>query len=192
MRVIGLTGSVGMGKSATAAIFRDFGIPVHDSDRAVHDIYAGPEGAPILEAFPAAAGASGIDRNKLAGIVLADPKAMKRLEELVHPLVSAHRKAFLDHARLTGARYAVCDVPLLFETGLDQEMDVILVVSAPFAVQKARVLQRPGMTPSKFDVILSKQMPDEDKRRRAHLVVDTSNGIDDARRQIDRFLRAFV
>ncbi len=192
MRVIGLTGSVGMGKSATAAIFRDFGIPVHDSDRAVHDIYAGPKGAPILEAFPAAAGSSGIDRNRLANIVLADPAAIKRLEELVHPLVSAHRKAFLDRARLTGARYAVCDVPLLFETGLDQDMDIILVVSAPFAVQKARVLQRPGMTPGKFDVILSKQMPDEEKRRRAHLVVDTSNGFDDARRQIDRFLRAFV
>ena len=192
MRKIGLTGSIGMGKSATAAIFKEFGVPVHDSDLAVHEIYASPEAAPILAAFPSAAGNGEVDRKKLAEIVLNDPAAMKQLEAIVHPLVSAHRQAFLERARQKGARFAVCDVPLLFETRLDRDMDVVLVVSAPFAVQKARVLQRPGMTQAKFDAILAKQIPDEDKRRRAHLVVDTSNGFEDTRRQIDRFLRTLV
>ena len=192
MRVIGLTGSIGMGKSATAALFREFGVPVHDSDAAVHEIYAGPEAAPIAAAFPAAVGPHGIDRKKLGEIVLNDAAALKRLEGIVHPLVAAHRARFLANAQQAGARFAVCDVPLLFETGLDREMDVVVVVSAPFEVQKTRVLQRPGMTQAKFDVILAKQIPDEAKRRRAHLVLDTSKNLDDAREQIDRFLRALV
>lgn len=192
MRIIGLTGSIGMGKSATAAIFREFGVPVHDSDVAVHEIYAGPEADSIAVAFPEAVGPLGIDRKKLGEIVLNNPAALKRLEGLVHPLVSAHRARFLVKARQSGAQFAVCDVPLLFETGLDRDMDVIVVVSAPFDVQKLRVLQRPGMTQAKFDAILAKQIPDEAKRQRAHLVVDTSKGFDDARLQISRFLRALV
>ena len=192
MRIIGLTGSIGMGKSATAAIFREFGVPVHDSDVAVHQIYASSEASSIVAAFPQAAGPNGIDRKKLGEIVLNDAGAMKRLEALVHPLVSAHRAEFLADAQKAGARFAVCDVPLLFETGLDRQMDVIVVVSAPFEVQKARVLQRPGMTQAKFDAILAKQIPDENKRQKAHLVVDTSQGFDDARLQIGRFLRALV
>ena len=145
MRIIGLTGSIGMGKSASAEIFRSLGVPVHDSDRAVHEIYAGTAAALVAAAFPEAAGPQGIDRRKLGDLVLNNPAEMKKLEALVHPLVSAHRQAFLDKARAQGARLAVCDVPLLFETGLDRAMDAIVVVSAPFQVQKARVLARAGM-----------------------------------------------
>ena len=192
MRIIGLTGSIGMGKSATAEIFRSFGIPVHDSDKAVHDIYAGSAASLVAAAFPGAAGADGIDRRKLGDLVLNNPAEMKRLEALVHPLVGAHRRAFVEKARAQGARLAVCDVPLLFETGLDREMDAIVVVSAPFQVQKARVLARPGMTEERFNAILQKQWPDEDKRRRAHVVIDTSRSVEDAREQISHLLRALV
>ena len=192
MRIIGLTGSIGMGKSATSALFREFGVLVHDSDMAVHEIYAGPQAAPVAAAFPQALGAQGIDRKKLGDIVLKDPEAMRRLESLVHPLVSAHREKFLLDAKKSGARFVVCDVPLLFETGIDEQMDVIIVVSAPFDVQKTRVLQRYGMTQAKFDAILAKQIPDDIKRQKAHFVVDTSEGFDQARQQIARLLRALV
>lgn len=192
MRIIGLTGSIGMGKSATAEIFRSLGVPVHDSDRAVHEIYAGSAAALVAAAFPAAGGSDGIDRRKLGDLVLNNPAEMKKLEALVHPLVAAHRQAFLEEARAKGARMAVCDVPLLFETGLDREMDAIVVVSAPFQVQKARVLARPGMTEARFSAILQKQWPDEDKRRHAHLVIDTSRSLEDARHQITNLLRALV
>ena len=192
MRIIGLTGSIGMGKSASAEIFRSLGVPVHDSDRAVHEIYAGTAAALVAAAFPEAAGPQGIDRRKLGDLVLNNPAEMKKLEALVHPLVSAHRQAFLDKARAQGARLAVCDVPLLFETGLDPAMDAIVVVSAPFQVQKARVLARAGMTEDRFNAILQKQWPDEDKRRRAHLVIDTSHSFADARQQIMTLMRALI
>jgi len=192
MRIIGLTGSIGMGKSATAEIFRSLGVPVHDSDRAVHEIYAGSAAALVSAAFPGAAGPDGIDRRKLGDLVLNNPTEMNKLEALIHPLVSAHRKAFLGKARGQGAQLAVCDVPLLFETGLDREMDAIVVVSAPFQVQKDRVLARPGMTEGRFNAILQKQWPDEDKRRRAHVVIDTSSSIEDAHQQIINLLRALV
>ena len=192
MRIIGLTGSIGMGKSATADIFRSLGVPVHDSDRAVHEIYAGSAAALVAAVFPAAAAPDGIDRRKLGDLVLNNPAEMKKLEALVHPLVSAHRKSFLDKAYAQGAKFAVCDVPLLFEIGLDREMDAIVVVSAPFQVQKARVMARPGMTEARFNAILQKQWPDEDKRRRAHLVIDTSRGLEDARHQIINLLRALM
>jgi dephospho-CoA kinase len=146
----------------------------------------------VAAAFPGAAGADGIDRRKLGDLVLNNPAEMKRLEALVHPLVGAHRRAFVEKARAQGARLAVCDVPLLFETGLDREMDAIVVVSAPFQVQKARVLARPGMTEERFNAILQKQWPDEDKRRRAHVVIDTSRSVEDAREQISHLLRALV
>lgn len=192
MRVIGLTGSIGMGKSATADIFRSLGVPVHDSDKAVHQIYAGPAASLIASVFPSAASPQGIDRKKLGELVLNDSSALKRLETLVHPLVSAHRQDFLADAQAKGARIAVCDVPLLFETGLDRKMDAIIVVSAPFQVQKARVLSRSGMTEERFNAILHKQWPDEEKRRRAHVVIDTSRDLKDARRQIENLLRALV
>jgi len=192
MRIIGLTGSIGMGKSATADIFRSLGVPVHDSDRAVHEIYAGSGAALVAAAFPGAAGPNGIDRRKLGDLVLNNPAELKKLEGLVHPLVAAHRQAFLENARAKGARLAVCDVPLLFETGLDREMDANVVVSAPFQVQKDRVLARPGMTEARFNAILQKQWPDNDKRRRAHVVIDTSRSLEDARHQITNLLRALV
>ncbi len=192
MRIIGLTGSIGMGKSATAEIFRSLGVPVHDSDRAVHEIYAGSGAALVAAAFPGAAGPNGIDRRKLGDLVLNNPAELKKLEGLVHPLVAAHRQAFLENARAKGARLAVCDVPLLFETGLDREMDANVVVSAPFQVQKDRVLARPGMTEARFNAILQKQWPDNDKRRRAHVVIDTSRSLEDARHQITNLLRALV
>ena len=192
MRIIGLTGSIGMGKSATAGIFRSLGVPVHDSDRAVHEIYAGSAAALVAAAFPAARGPDGIDRRKLGDLVLNNPAEMKKLEGLVHPLVAAHRQAFLEKARAQGAGLAVCDVPLLFETGLDRDMDAVVVVSAPFQVQKARVLARPGMTEARFNAILQKQWPDEKKRRHAHVVIDTSRSLEDARRQITTLLRALV
>ena len=192
MRIIGLTGSIGMGKSATAEIFRSLGVPVHDSDQAVHEIYAGPAAALIAAAFPGAAVPDGIDRRKLGDLVLNNPAEMKKLEALVHPLVAAHRNAFLEKARAQGVQLAVCDVPLLFETRLDRNMDAIVVVSAPFQVQKDRVLSRPGMTEARFNAILQKQWPDEDKRRNAHVVIDTSRNLEDARRQINTLLRALV
>jgi dephospho-CoA kinase len=192
MRIIGLTGSIGMGKSATAEIFRSLGVPVHDSDRAVHEIYAGAAAALVAAAFPGAAGPDGIDRRKLGDLVLNNPAEMKKLEAIVHPLVAVHRKAFLEKARGQGAQLAVCDVPLLFETGLDREMDAIVVVSAPFQLQKARGLARPGMTEARFNAILQKQWPDEDKRRHAHVVIDTSRSIEDAYQQIINLRRALV
>jgi dephospho-CoA kinase len=192
MRVIGLTGSIGMGKSFTADIFRSLGVPVHDSDRVVHEIYAGPAASIVAAAFPDALGPGGIDRRKLRDLVLKNPTALKQLEALIHPLVSANRRGFLAKEREKGTPVAVCDVPLLFETGLDREMDVIVVVSAPFQVQKSRVLSRAGMTEERFNAILQAQWPDEEKRRRAHVVIDTSQGPDNARRHIICFLRALV
>lgn len=190
MRIIGLTGSIGTGKSASAAMFRALGVPVHDSDRAVHEIYAGPEAAPVILAFPTAVGPTGIDRRKLGDLVLGHPAELKKLEELIHPLVSAHRQSFLARVQANGGRIAVCDVPLLFETGLEKDMDAVVVASAPFQVQKARVMARPGMTEERFNAIVKKQWPDEEKSKHAHLVIDTSRSFDEARRQIISFLRA--
>jgi dephospho-CoA kinase len=181
-----------MGKSFTADIFRSLGVPVHDSDRVVHEIYAGPAASIVAAAFPDALGPGGIDRRKLRDLVLKNPTALKQLEALIHPLVSANRRGFLAKEREKGTPVAVCDVPLLFETGLDREMDVIVVVSAPFQVQKSRVLSRAGMTEERFNAILQAQWPDEEKRRRAHVVIDTSQGPDNARRHIICFLRALV
>lgn len=192
MLVIGLTGSIGMGKSTTAKIFRELGIPVHDSDAAVHEIYKTTAREPVARLFPDAVCSEGIDRTKLAAIVLSDPDALKRLEKIVHPLVHAHRRNFLEAQTKAGAPFVVCDVPLLFETGSDIEMDIALVVSASAPVQKARVLARDGMTEERFSAIMAKQMPDAEKRRRAHLVIETGSGVDAARRQVTVFLRALA
>lgn len=192
MLVIGLTGSIGMGKSTTAQIFRDLGIPVHDSDAAVHEIYRTTACEPVAQLFPDVVDSEGVNRTKLSAIVLFDADALKRLEGVIHPLVLQHRQKFLETHAKAGAQIVVCDVPLLFETGSDKEMDVVVVVSAPAAVQKARVLMRPGMTEERFSAIIAKQMPDAEKRRRAHFVVDTSNGVEAARRQVTELLRALV
>jgi dephospho-CoA kinase len=171
--VIGLTGSVGMGKSATAKMFAEEGVPVHDSDAVVHRLYAGEAVDAIEQAFPGAAADGKIDRARLAAMVLGDEAALARLVAIVHPLVRASSETFLDDAQTRGDAVVVLDIPLLFETAQDDRCDAIVVVSAPAEVQRQRVFERPGMTEQKFAAILAKQMPDAEKRRRADFVVDT-------------------
>lgn len=190
MLLIGLTGSIGMGKSTTAQIFRDLGVPVHDADAAVHEIYGTTARAPVAQLYPDVVDEDGVNRTKLAAIVLSDPEALKRLEAIVHPLVLEHRRNFIDANASKGAPIIVCDVPLLFETGTDRDMDLTMVVSAPAAVQNERVMARSGMTEARFSSIMAKQLPDAEKRRRAHVVIDTGRGVDAARRQVIAFLRA--
>lgn len=192
MLILGLTGSIGMGKSATADIFRRAGVKVHDSDRAVHDLYAGDARHAIGAEFPEALTPTGIDRQILGRIVLQDAEALRRLEAIVHPSVTAARMSFLRERRGSGDRIVVCDIPLLFEIKAEHAVDVILVVSAPADVQKARVLARPGMTQARFDAIVAKQMSDGEKRRRAHAVIDTGRGHDAAERQVDTLLKALA
>lgn len=188
--VLGLTGSVGMGKSTTAGLFRVQGVPVDDADAVVHELYR-TEAVPLVEAaFPGTVRAGAIDRALLRERVLGDAEAMQRLEAIVHPLVKARRSAFLAAHR--SAPLAVLDIPLLFETGGEAECDAVLVVSAPFEVQRARVLARPGMTEEAFRLIHVKQMPDEQKRRRAHFIVDTSRDRDSAARQVQAIIRALA
>jgi dephospho-CoA kinase len=187
MIVVGLTGSIGMGKSTTAALFAEEGAAVFDADAAVAALY-GPGGeasALIAEVFPGCASAeSGVDRAALSAALQADPSGFARLEAIVHPLVGAARRAFFDAARAEGREIVVLDVPLLFETGQGDAVDAVVVVSAPESVQKRRVLQRPGMSEAKFEAILARQTPDSEKRARAHHVVDTSQGVEAARAQV--------
>jgi len=188
--VIGLTGSIGMGKSTTARFFARAGVPVHDADSAVHRLYAGAA-APVIEAeFPGVSGAQGIDRDKLAKRVLSDPEALRRLEGIIHPLVRREEARFLDEAERAGAPIAVLDIPLLFETGADRRVDTVVVVTAPAEIQRARAFRRTGMTEEKFQALLAKQMPDAEKRCRADFVVDTSKGFDFAREQVRAILQA--
>jgi dephospho-CoA kinase len=190
MFILGLTGSVGMGKSVTARFFADEGVPVHDADAVVHRVYEGEAVAPIEAAFPGTTANGKVDRSKLAARVLDDAPALKRLEAIVHPLVQASERRFLAEAQARGAEIAVLDIPLLFETGGDRRVDAVVVVSAPPEVQRARVLARPGMTVEKFAAILGKQMPDAEKRARADFVVDTSRGFEAARAQVRAILDA--
>jgi dephospho-CoA kinase len=184
MFVLGLTGSLGMGKSATAKMFGEEGIPVHDADAAVHRLYEGEAAALIEAAFPGTTAAGQVDRDKLAQRVLGDTVAIKKLEAIVHPLVRRAEELFLEEASRKGALVAMLDIPLLFETGGEKRCDAVVVVSAPSDVQRARAFERPGMTEHKFSTILTKQMPDADKRARADFVVDTSKGFDAARAQV--------
>ena len=181
MIVLGLTGSIGMGKSTTARMFAEAGVPVHDSDEAVHRLYAG-KAAPLVEAaFPGTTVSGVVDRAKLGERVLADAAALKRLEAIIHPLVRADAVAFLARTRAAGAPLAVLDIPLLFETGGRNRVDKVVVVTAPAEVQRQRVLARPGMTQEKLASILDKQVPDAEKRRQADFIVDTGQGMDAAR-----------
>jgi len=190
MVVIGLTGSIGMGKSTTARFFAEAGLPVHDADLATHRLYAG-EAAPLIErAFPGTTGHAGVDRNALAKRVLGDGAAFHRLETIVHPLVRREEIRFLDGAEKAGAPVAVLDIPLLFETGADRRVDAIVVVTAPADVQRARAFERADMTEEKFEALLAKQMPDAEKRRRADFVVDTSGGFDSTRAQVHAIVNA--
>jgi dephospho-CoA kinase len=188
--VIGLTGSIGMGKSTTARFFAEAGVPVHDADLAVHRLYAG-EAIPMVEAeFPGVGGDTGIDRDKLAKRVLGDPGALKKLEGIIHPLVRREEVRFLEEAERAGAQVAVLDIPLLFETGADRRVDAVVVVTAPEEMQRVRVVTRAGMTEEKFQALQAKQMPDAEKRHRADFVVDTSKGFDSARQQVRAILQA--
>jgi dephospho-CoA kinase len=185
---LGLTGSIGMGKSVTAQMFRDEGVPVHDADAAVHALYAG-RAAPLVEAaFPGTVSKGAVNRAILAEHVLDNPQAIKRLEAIVHPLVRQEEEAFLDRAETDGANLAVLDIPLLFETGAERRMDKILVVTADPDVQRDRVLARPGMSEDKFRAILARQMPDAEKRRRADFVINSGLGLDFARTEVRKII----
>ena len=186
--ILGLTGSIGMGKSTIAAMFEDLGVPVFDADAAVHELQ-GRDGAllPSIEAeFPGTTGPSGVDRQKLGAAVFGNPEALKRLEAIVHPAVGAMRKGFLeDHA---DAPLVVFDIPLLFEKGGREQVDAVAVVSAPAEAQRERVLARPGMTVEKFEQILKLQVPDADKRARADFVIDTGTSLDQTREAVRRLV----
>jgi dephospho-CoA kinase len=188
--VAGLTGSIGMGKSATTAMFAEEGVPVHDADAAVHALYdvGGAAVGPVEAAFPGVVREGRIDRALLGARVVGDPAALARLEAIVHPLVGAAREAFLDHARKLDAPLAVVDIPLLFETGAEDAFDALIVVTAPAEVQRARVLARPGMTAEKFEALLARQTPDAEKRRRADYLIDTGKGLEAARGQVRRLI----
>jgi dephospho-CoA kinase len=190
MFILGLTGSLGMGKSVTARFFAEQGVPVHDADAVVHRLYEGEAAAAIEVAFPGTTVAGKVDRDKLAARVLGDSAALKRLEAIVHPLVQEAERRLLAEAEARGDKVAVLDIPLLFETGGEKRVDAVVVVSAPPEVQRARVLERPGMTVEKLEAILAKQMPDDEKRRRADFIVDTSRGFEAARAEVRAILDA--
>ena len=189
MFVIGLTGSIGMGKTTTAGFFAEAGAPVHDADAVVHRLYEGPAAPAIEAAFPGTTAGGKVDRGKLAARVVGDPAALRRLEAIVHPLVREAEGRFLAEAEKAGAAVAVLDIPLLLETGGGERVDAIVAVSAPAEVQRARVLARPGVTPEKLEAMIANQLPDAEKRRRADFVVDTSQGFDAARAQVADILR---
>jgi dephospho-CoA kinase len=190
--VLGLTGSIGMGKSATAAMFRALGVPVHDADAVVHALYRGAAAPLIAKAFPGTVADGVVDRSALGKEVLGQPERLKELEAIVHPLVRAERDAFLTAAVAARAPVAVIDIPLLFETGGERDCDAVLVVTASREVQRARVLARAGMTEEKFAAIAAKQMPDAEKRQKAHFLVDTGRGFAAAERQVGDILRALA
>jgi len=186
--VLGLTGSIGMGKSTTAAMFRTRGVPVFDADAAVHALYAGALAVAVEAAFPGTTVDGVVDRAALGRRVLGDRDALRRLEAIVHPAVRAAERTFLETARADGAAVAVLDIPLLYETGRERDVDRVVVVSADAATQRARVLARPGMTGEKFEAILARQLPDAEKRRRADHVIDTGGGLAAAEAAVDGLL----
>src|SRR6202050_5615567 len=184
MIILGLTGSIGMGKSTTAKLFAEAGVPVYDADATVHRLYEG-EAAPAIEAaFPGSTVGGKVDRTRLSAQVVHDPAAMKRLEQIVHPMLGASRQKFLDDAEQSGAPVAVVDVPLLYETGGEKRVDAVVVVTTSPEIQHERILTRDNMTAEKLEAILARQMPDAEKRKRADFVVDTSHGLDPVRARI--------
>jgi len=192
MFVLGLTGSIGMGKSTAARFFAEAGVPIHDADGAVHRLYEGEAAIAIEAAFPGTTACGKVDRAKLAERALEDPAAIRRLEAIIHPLVRESEAKFLAENAARGEPVVVLDIPLLFETGAQERVDAVVVVSAGPEAQRTRVLSRPGMTASKLEAILAKQIPDVEKRRRAHFVVDSSGGLDSARAQVRGILRAIA
>ena len=192
MIILGLTGSIGMGKSTTAKLFVEAGVPVYDADAAVHALYEG-EAAPSIEAaFPGTTAGGKVDRNKLSAQVVHDPAAMKRLEGIVHPMLGASRQKFLREAEQSGAPVAVVDVPLLYETGGEKRVDAVVVVTTTPEIQRQRILTRDNMTGEKLEAILARQLPDPEKRKRADFVVDTSHGLDPVRAAIRDILAEVV
>jgi dephospho-CoA kinase len=190
--IAGLTGSIAMGKSTVAKMFAALGVPVFDADSAVREFYRSPGAAAVEAAFPGVLDVGEVNRDKLGAATLGDPEALKRLEAIVHPEVGRLRKAFLERARAEGRRMVVVDVPLLFETGGDKTVDVVLVVSAAEVAQRARALSRPGMTEVKLDAILARQTPDREKRRGAHVVIDTNGTLEQTRAQAAGVVRALA
>lgn len=192
MRVLGLTGSMGMGKSTTAKLFAEAGVPVYDADATVHKVYEG-EAAPAIEAaFPGTTVGGKVDRSKLSAKVVGDPEAIRRLEAIVHPMLRSYHQDFLDKAAQSGVPVAVVDVPLLFETGGDKRVDAMVVVFTSPEIQRQRILARGTMTEEALDALLARQMPDAEKRARADFVVDTSNGLDPVRARIRDILAEVV
>jgi len=192
MRILGLTGSIGMGKSTTAKMFAEAGVPVYDADAAVHKIYEG-EAAPAIEAaFPGTTADGKVDRAKLSAKVVHNQAAIKQLEQIVHPMLGASRKKFLDDAERSGAPVVVMDIPLLFETGGEKRVDAVVVVTTSPENQRERILARGTMTSEALDGILARQLPDAEKRKRADFVVDTSHGLDPVRERIRDILAAVV
>jgi dephospho-CoA kinase len=190
VRVIGLTGSIASGKSTTAKMFARRGVPVHDADAAVHRLYGDAAVEPVEAAFPGVTVGGAIDRARLADRVVGDPAALARLEAIVHPLVRESEAAFLAHEEARGTRLVVIDVPLLFESGQAERADVVVVTTVAPEIQRARVLARPGMKAAKLEALLARQMPDAEKRKRAHFLVDSGKGLEAAERQVDAILRA--
>ncbi|MDO8837561.1 MAG: dephospho-CoA kinase [Parvibaculum sp.] len=192
MLLIGLTGSIGMGKSETAKMFRALGVPVYDADAAVHALYekGGKAVEPIRAAFPSAIVEDAVDRKALSRCVLGLPEEMKKLEAIVHPLVGEAQMAFLREHLAAGQQMAVLDIPLLYETGGETRVDIVVVVSAPYDLQKSRVLARPDMDEAKFAAIHAKQVPDAEKRRRADFIVDSDKGLEHARAQVAAIVEA--
>ena len=188
--VIGLTGSLAMGKSETARLFAGEGVVVHDADAAIHKLYGegGAGVAPVAQIFPQAIKDGAVDRAVLSSLVAGDPAALAKLEALVHPLVAAERDVFLQEAAARNTPIVLLDIPLLFETGAEAGLDALVVASAPQTVQRKRALARPGMTAEKFEALLARQMPDVEKRARAHYVVVTDQGLDHARQQVRMIL----
>lgn len=186
--ILGLTGSIGMGKSTTANMFRELGVPVHDADATVHDLYKTDLVAPLDAAFPGVAQNGVVDRAILSKHVVGNEAAMKKLEALVHPAVHQREKAFLTKAEQDGAPFVVLDIPLLFETGGDARVDKILVVTAPPDIQRERVLARPEMTAEKFEQILARQTSDSEKRQRCDFIVDTSLGLKAAQEAVSKIV----
>lgn len=192
MRVLWLTGSMGMGKSTTAKLFAEAGVPVYDADATVHKVYEG-EAAPAIEAaFPGTTVGGKVDRSKLSAKVVGDPEAIRRLEAIVHPMLRSYHQDFLDKAAQSGVPVAVVDVPLLFETGGDKRVDAVVVVFTSPEIQRQRILARGTMTEEALDALLARQMPDAEKRARADFVVDTSNGLDPVRARIRDILAEVV
>lgn len=192
MVTLGLTGSIGMGKSTTAAMFRDAGVPVFDADACVHALYRGAAVEPVEAAFPGVTRDGAVDRELLRQRVLGDPAALRRLEAIVHPLVRDQRTAFLAGAHAAGAPLVVLDIPLLYETGQDAAVDAVAVVSAPEPVQKVRVMARPGMTEARLSAILAQQVPDAEKRARARFVIETGAGLAETRTRVAEVIAALT